>query len=121
MQRQVALQSAYTFENTVIQAFKEVEDALITISTTKAEMEARRDQVDAAISARDLSSERYNGGVTSYLEVIENDSSAFEAELQYSQVRQQLLNSYILLYKALGGGWISAEEEQAAQEKAVEE
>jgi multidrug efflux system outer membrane protein len=116
MQKQIALQSAFTYENTVIQAFKEVEDALITISTTKVELEARKEQVDAAISARNLSTERYNGGVTSYLEVIENDRSAFEAELQYSQVRQQLLNSYILLYKALGGGWISAEEEQAALE-----
>ncbi len=112
IQREVALQSAYNYENTVIQAFKEVEDALINISTSKLELEARKLQVEAAISARDLSLERYNGGVTSYLEVIENDRSAFDAELQYSQIRQQLLNGYILLYKALGGGWISAEEEQ---------
>ncbi len=117
IQREVALQSAYDYENTVIQAFKEVEDALINISTSKLELEARRLQVEAAISARDLSLERYNGGVTSYLEVIENDRSAFDAELQYSQIRQQLLNGYTLLYKALGGGWISAEEEQASTEE----
>jgi len=120
IQKQVALQSAYTYENTVIQAFKEVEDALISISTRKVELEARSEQVEAAVSARNLSSERYNGGVTSYLEVIENDRAAFEAELQYSQVRQQLLNSYILLYKALGGGWISAEQEQAAANDAAQ-
>lgn len=120
IQREVALQSAYDYENTVIQAFKEVEDALINISTSKVELEARRLQVEAAISARDLSLERYNGGVTSYLEVIENDRSAFEAELQYSQVRQQLLNGYILLYKALGGGWISAGEEQATIDAAAQ-
>ncbi len=120
IQREVALQSAYDYENTIIQAFKEVEDALVTISTTKTELEARKRQVDAALSARDLSLDRYNGGVTSYLEVIENDRSAFEAELQYSQVRQQLLNSYILLYKALGGGWITAQEEQAAANTATQ-
>ncbi len=114
IQKQVALQSAYAYENTVIQAFKEVEDALITISTFKLELEARNEQVDAAVSARDLSKQRYDGGVTSYLEVIENDRAAFEAELQYSQSRQQLLNSYILLYKALGGGWMTSDEEQAA-------
>lgn len=114
IQREVALQSAYDYENTVIQAFKEVEDALVTISTTKVELAARSRQVEAAVSARDLSLDRYNGGVTSYLEVIENDRSAFDAELQYSEARQQLLNSYILLYKALGGGWISTEEEQAS-------
>ncbi len=120
IQREVALQSAYDYENTVIQAFKEVEDALITISTTKTELEARKRQMNAALSARDLSLDRYNGGVTSYLEVIENDRSAFEAELQYSQVRQQLLNSYILLYKALGGGWITAEEEDALADAAAQ-
>jgi len=114
IQKQVALQTAYAYENTVIQALKEVEDALISISTRKAELAARKEQVDAARSARNLSAERYHGGVTSYLEVIENDRSAFDAELQYSDARQQLLNSYILLYKALGGGWITAEEEQAA-------
>jgi multidrug efflux system outer membrane protein len=44
MQKQIALQSAFTYENTVIQAFKEVEDALITISTTKVELAARKEQ-----------------------------------------------------------------------------
>ena len=121
IQKQVALQSAYAYENTVIQAFKEVEDALITISTAKLVLEARREQVDAAISARELSKQRYDGGVTSYLEVIENDRAAFDAELQYSETRQQLLTSYILLYKALGGGWISAEQEQAASDVAAEQ
>jgi multidrug efflux system outer membrane protein len=116
IQKQVALQSAYAYENTIIQAFKEVEDALIYISTYKFELQARDEQVTAAVSARDLSKQRYDGGVTSYLEVIENDRAAFEAELQYSQARQQLLNGYILLYKALGGGWLSAEQEQAAAE-----
>jgi len=113
IQKQVALQSAYDYENIVIRAFKEVEDALITISTSKIELDARQEQVEAAVSARELSSQRYDGGVTSYLEVIEYDRAAFDAELQYSQARQQLLNSYILLYNALGGGWILPQDEAA--------
>jgi multidrug efflux system outer membrane protein len=119
IQKQVALQSAYAYENTIIQAFKEVEDALITISTGKLALEARREQVEAAVSARELSKQRYDGGVTSYLEVIENDRAAFDAELKYSETRQTLLSSYIQLYKALGGGWLSAEQEQAANDAAA--
>lgn len=115
IQKEIALQAAYAYENTVIQAFKEVEDALITVETLQDEVAAREEQVKAAVSARNLSQDRYDGGVTSYLEVLDNDRSAFEAELQYVQVRQQLLNSYILLYKALGGGWITPQEEQEAQ------
>ena len=114
IQKEVALQAAYAYENTVIQAFKEVEDALVTIETLRHEVEASQEQMEAAVAARDLSRDRYDGGVTSYLEVIENDRAAFDAELKFVEVRQSLLNSYILLYKALGGGWITPEEEQQA-------
>jgi multidrug efflux system outer membrane protein len=114
IQKQVALQAAYSYENTVIGAFRDVEDALVNISTQKEELFAREAQVTAALSGKMLSQKRYDGGVTSYLEVLESDRSAFDAELQYSQVRQQLLNSYIQLYKALGGGWLSDQEEQTA-------
>ena len=121
IQRQIAQQAAYDYENTVIQAFKEVEDALITVRTKKAELQAREQQMRAALNTRRLSQKRYDGGVTSYLEVLESDRSAFEAELVYAQARQELLSSYILLYKALGGGWITPAEEEAAQQAAAEE
>ena len=121
IQKQVALQAAYTYENTVIQAFKEVEDALITIRTLHDELDARLEQVEAAVEARNLSQNRYDGGVTSYLEVIDNDRAAFEAELNYVETRQKLLSSYILLYKALGGGWLAPEEEEAANEEPPQE
>ncbi len=119
IQRQVALQTAYAYEQTVISAFRDVENALITITTQGEELAARQAQMTAAINARELSQKRYDGGVTSYLEVLESDRSAFDAEIEYSQVRQLYLNSYIQLYKALGGGWISAEEEQAAADAAA--
>ena len=119
IQREVALQAAYAYENTVINAFREVENALINISTQNEELLAREAQMRAAVNARDLSQKRYDGGVTSYLEVLESDRSAFDAEIVYSQVRQQLLNSYIQLYKALGGGWLSVDEEQAAADAAA--
>ena len=79
----------------------------------------------AAVNARQLSAQRYDKGVTSYLEVLETQRSAFDAELLYSGTLQQLFNSYINLYNALGGGWVSEAEEQEAirleQEKAAEE
>ena len=114
IQREVAQQALLAYEQQILVAFKEVDDALISVSTYHKEVEAREAQVNAAVNARNLSQKRYDGGVTSYLEVLENDRSAFDAELQYSQARQKLLSSYILLYKALGGGWLSSEEEQNA-------
>ena len=93
------------YEQTVIQAFREVEDALALIRTAHAEALARAAQVEAARSASTLSRARYDGGVTSYLEVLETERSLFDAELAESAIRRQQLTGLVDLYKALGGGW----------------
>ena len=61
-------------------------------------------------SALDLSQMRYDKGESSYLEVLEQERTLFQVNLDFSQIKQAYLNSYINLYKALGGGWISEEE-----------
>lgn len=115
VERKKTEEMAYNYELTVLHAFKEVEDALISISTYKTELEAREVHYNAAANAAKLSSLRYDKGVTSYLEVLENERSAFEAELVLTETFQELLNSYVSLYKSLGGGWLSPEEEENAQ------
>jgi len=99
-------QLLYQYELTVLQAFREVEDALAEIRTSYDEALARQAQVDAAQSATTLSRARYDGGVTSYLEVLESERSLFRAELSESAIRRQQLVGLVNLYKALGGGWI---------------
>ena len=121
LERRRTEQVLYEYERTVITAFKEVEDALIEISTLKEERQARQDHVDAAQNAQNLSKERYDKGVTSFLELIESQRQAFEAELALSKTTQQLFNGYVKLYKALGGGWLSEEEMNAAAQNQAEE
>lgn len=125
VERAKTQQTVLAYENTVLNAFREVEDALVAIETYRRELSARKDQMIAAVNARDLSAQRYDKGVTSYLEVLETQRSAFDAELIYSNTLQLLFDSYINLYNALGGGWVSEAEEQEAiraeQEKAAEE
>jgi len=94
------------YEQTVLQAFREVEDALVGIRTLYDEARAREGQVKAARSAATLSRARYDGGVTSYLEVLESERSLFRAELAESSVRREQLVGVVTLYKALGGGWM---------------
>ena len=93
------------YEQSVLQAFREVEDALADIRTYYEEAQARGMQVEAARSAAHLSRARYDGGVTSYLEVLESERSLFRAELADSSVRRLQLTGLVTLYKALGGGW----------------
>ena len=98
-------QALYSYEQSLQIAFQEVEDALIGVETYEQEYAARYRQVIAARNAARLSRARYDGGVVSYLEVLDSERSLFQAELQESQTLQLKLNSIVQLYKALGGGW----------------
>jgi multidrug efflux system outer membrane protein len=107
-------QALYQYQNTVFGAVAEVEDILVDIRTTKVEIEIANERRRAALEAQYLSMERYNKGVTSYLEFLEQQRQAFDAELLLEGLRARLLTSYVQLYKALGGGWLTEAEEQAA-------
>jgi len=99
------VQAIYNYEKTVITAFQEVEDALASIELLRKELAARQEHVDAALRAEELSQERYAQGVTSYLEYLESQRQAFEAQQNYAGTKALLLNTYAQLYKALGGSW----------------
>ena len=114
-QRYLAEAARLNYESVVLQAFKDVEDALITIETLREELRAQEMRMKAAQNAEMLSQERYDKGVTSYLEVLESQRQSFDAQLSYSTVRRDLFIAYIDLYKALGGGWVSEAEMQAAE------
>jgi len=110
-------QALYNYENTVLIAFKEVEDALNEIYTYKKQVSAVKEQFKAAKNAARLSRLRYDKGVTSYLEVLDSERTLFSVGLEFSDVKQQFYNAYVKLYKSLGGGWISKEEMKKAQAK----
>ncbi len=94
-----------TYEQSVLQALREVDDSLAGVRTFSAELAARERQLNAANSAAALSRARYDGGVTSFLEVLDSERSQFNAELAASIVRRQQFDSVVQLYRALGGGW----------------
>lgn len=125
IERERAKQALFSYEKNILLAFSDVNNALTEISTYKNELAVYKTMLDAAQNASKLSYERYYQGVTSYLEVILNQQTEFEAELSYISNYQDLLISYVNLYQALGGGWISPEEldkyaEQVAKEQGVD-
>jgi len=111
--RRVEIEEAKTqealhyYENTVLTAFKEVEDALVEIHTYRNQMGAVGRKENAAKNANRLAQLRYDKGVSSYLEVLETERALFSAQLELSELKQLYLNGYVKLYKALGGGWIT--------------
>ena len=102
-------QLLYNYQSVYIIALQEVEDAMIAVDTYKNEYDLRNEQMQLSTKAAQLSWVRYDGGLTSYLEVLNLQSSQFNAELKASEAFKQELTSIIKLYEALGGGWNSTQ------------
>ncbi len=103
----ITQQFLFEFENTVLTAFREVEDALVEIQTYRQELAALDRQLKAARNANKLSKERYDKGVSSYLEVLDTERTLFNTDLSQSETYQLYLNAYVNLYRSLGGGWVT--------------
>ena len=98
-------QAVAQYEQTILVAFREVEDALVGVSTAHEQADAQEKQVNSLRSALHLATLRYKGGLANYLEVLIAQRSLFEAELALAATRRLHLVSVVQLYKALGGGW----------------
>ena len=98
-------QLLFDYENTFLNALREVEDAMIAVQTYRREFDARMAQVQAASQALEMAWVRYENGVTSYLEILDLQRSEFSSYLKASETLQLQLNSSVQLYEALGGGW----------------
>ena len=105
IERERTEQMRLNYQKAVTSAFRETEDALINIHTLERELVFVESQVNSATNAAMLSKERYDGGVTSYLEVLEAERAQFNTELYYTELLQRRLSAYSDLYKVLGGGW----------------
>ena len=62
-------------------------------------------QREALAKQAELAYQRYFGGVTDYLEVLDSDRQLFAVELTLARVRTNEFQAIIALYRALGGGW----------------
>jgi NodT family efflux transporter outer membrane factor (OMF) lipoprotein len=98
-------QSLLAYQNQVLNAQKEVEDSLITISTTKSSKEDLGRGVIAAQSAADLALERYKTGQNDYTTVITAQQNLLNIQNSLVQTSSNELIGYVGAFKALGGGW----------------
>jgi len=100
-----AKQAVAQYEQTVLVAFREVEDALVGVSTAREQAAAQERQVSSLRSALHLANLRYKGGLANYLDVLIAQRSLFVTELALADTQRLHLVSVVQLYKALGGGW----------------
>jgi multidrug efflux system outer membrane protein len=109
--KQVAAERARTeaavgqYERTVLTAFQEVEDGIVSVQRLREEADAAARAATAARRSVVLAGKRYEGGVDNYLNLLDAQRAQLEAELQESQLQQQQRVAVVRLYRALGGGW----------------
>jgi NodT family efflux transporter outer membrane factor (OMF) lipoprotein len=97
--------SVAEYRQTVLSAFQQVEDNLAALRVLEQEAGVQADAVQAAERSLDLSNTRYDGGVTSYLEVITAQNAALSDEVTAVNILGRRMASAVLLIEALGGGW----------------
>lgn len=94
-----------TYQKTIQQAFRGVSDSLVGYQKSH---EFRQHQQELLVAAKDaarLSEVRYGGGATDYLEVLTNETNAFNAELGLTRTQLNELLNLVDIYRNLGGGW----------------
>jgi NodT family efflux transporter outer membrane factor (OMF) lipoprotein len=93
------------YRESVLTGFQQVEDNLAAVRILENEAQVQGEAVAAAQSSLDLSTTRYKGGVTSYLEVTIAQSAALSDEVTAVNILGRRMASTVLLIQALGGGW----------------
>jgi multidrug efflux system outer membrane protein len=95
------------YQRTIYRALREVSDALAGYHKTGEQRAQQEHLVATERDAARLSTDRYQGGLDSYLQVLDAQRSLFRSELDLAALQRQELASIVELYRALGGGWIA--------------
>ncbi len=93
------------YQKTIAGAFRDVSNALIALNKQRVYREQQEKLVAAAQDSSRLARMRYQGGATSYLEVLTNDTALYTAQLNLATAQQGEALTLVQLYNALGGGW----------------
>jgi len=101
----VAQEAVLRYQQTIQHAVREVSDCLVEVQRRR-EFRAQQELLTNTLAdASQVAKLRYEGGVSSYLEVLDTERQYFDAELQLAQAQREEYVGVVQLYKALGGGW----------------
>jgi len=93
------------YKQTTLAAFQEVEDSLVELRVLEAEEAQQRQAVEAARESVELATNRYQGGIDTYIQVLNAQTVALLSERKTLDIRRRRMAASVALIKALGGGW----------------
>lgn len=100
-----AKRSLAEYEQTVLGALEETENALVAFGRQRARRNYLRESANASQQAADLARERYQNGVADFLTVLDAQRELLNAQSQLAESETLTATSLVAIYKALGGGW----------------
>ena len=100
-----AQRSLVTYRQTILNAVEEVDAALDAYGAEQARLQNLSGAVVAAQRAVDVATERYNRGLTDFLNVVDAQRQLYDIQGQYVAAQQAQAEQFVRLYRSLGGGW----------------
>ncbi|WP_290080215.1 TolC family protein, partial [uncultured Duncaniella sp.] len=98
-------QARYTYEQSVLQAFTDVNNAIVTYKRVYEAAALKAELRDAASKYVQLAHVQYKGGTLNYIDVLDAQRRYFDAQISLSNALRDEYLAVVALYKALGGGW----------------
>jgi len=99
------IQSAYEYEQSIINAYAEVVNQLSNISNLDKSYELKRQQVDSLVQSIEVATQLFKSARTDYLDVLLTQRDVLEAKKELIETKQKQFIAIVNLYKSLGGGW----------------
>ena len=93
------------YQGTIQQAFREAADSIITYDKAGQVVDRQMALVSSLERVASLAATRYQGGASSYLEVLDAERNLFDGQLALTEARRTRLKAVVQAYRALGGGW----------------
>jgi outer membrane protein TolC len=93
------------YRQTVIDAVRDVDADIADFAAQQNRVANLSDGIEAAQRAVNLASERYDRGLTDFLNVLDAERQEYALELQFATARQIAADDFVALFRALGGGW----------------
>jgi multidrug efflux system outer membrane protein len=111
-------EALYLYQQSIINGFRDVEDALVATTKGREVQAAKGRRVNALQSYATLAGYQYDAGTTSYLQVLDANRSLFSGQLDYVRTQALVLTNLVDVYRAMGGGWVNIADQRTVKKPA---
>ncbi|MBF4518973.1 TolC family protein [Flavobacterium sp. ANB] len=99
------IDAMYNYQKTILNGYIEVNNEMMRMNNLKGSFELKSDESNTLNQSIDIATDLFKFGRANYLEVLNVQQNALEAELDLIDVKKQQFQSIVNIYKAVGGGW----------------